>query len=590
MKAPRFGLCLAGFVFCGLAFSIFGCTFKSKLDASDTIYLAIDQKLKGLDPIYSDDIYDAHQVSQAYEGLLQYHYLNRPYSLVPNLAQSLPEVSHGGKVYTFHLKRGVLFQDDPCFKAFHGKGREMVAQDVAYSLKRLADPKLASSGWWLLDGKIVGLNEWREKMSQDPVTDYSRSIEGIQVLDRYTLQIKLVRPSAQFLYVFAMPFTSIVPREGPEVYGRDFINHAVGTGPYRLSEYNPNSKIVWMRNPTYREEFYPFEGALGDREAGLLEDAGKRLPLANKVSVSILVERHPMWLTFLSGKLDLAGIPKDNFQSVVTSNHELADELKAKGIRLTTTDNIDVTYVAFNMEDPLLGKNKYLRQALSLAYDSTKYIDLFYNGRAVEAQGPLPPGVAGYDVHLENPYRKFSVLKAKEMLVKAGFPNGKNLPELDLAATADSLGRQTAEYFVKSMEAVGVKVKVSFYSWPQFVDMIKSKRAQLWEFAWVADYPDAENFLQLFYSKNASPGPNGTNYANRQFDELYEESLKLSKGASREELYRKMVSILIEDAPWIPKTHRMAYGLVQPWMKNVKPHMLEHSKYKYYRIDAHLRK
>jgi ABC-type transport system substrate-binding protein len=352
-----------------------------------------------------------------------------------------------------------------------------------------------------------------------------------------------------------------------------------------FAEYNPNSKIVWVKNPTYRKELYPAEGAPGDKEAGLLEDAGKPLPLSDKMIFHVFVERQPMWLTFMSGKLDVTAIPKDNFSSAITPSKELSPEMTSKGIRLHKSPSFDITHLTLNMADPLLGKNKYLRQAISLAYDESTFIDIFYNGRAIPAQGPIPPGITGYDPNFRNPYRQFSLAKAKELLAKAGYPNGKGLPPLEYASTADSVGRQMSEYTQRMMAALGITLRVSTYSWPQFLEAVKNKKAQIWEYAWSADYPDAENFLQLFYSKNASPGQNDSNYSNPEFDRLYEKSLLMNDSPERTALYRKMVGLIVEDCPWVFGAHRLAYALTQPWLKGYKPNDFDHARYKYYKVD-----
>ncbi|MEO5968912.1 MAG: ABC transporter substrate-binding protein [Bdellovibrionia bacterium] len=573
-----------------VSIGIAGCTSKSKNESLNVLHIVADEKLKGLDPIYTNDLYSGIQSSQAYETLLQYHYLKRPYELVPSLAQTLPTVSRDGLTYTFSLKKGVLFQDDPSFKLNEGKGREMTAEDVVYSFKRLADPKLSAPGWWVLDGKIVGLNAWRESVSNTVKTDYSIPVEGLKALDRYTIQLKLLRKSAQFLYSLAMPFTGIVPREAVEFYDREFINHAVGTGPFRLSEYNPNSRIVWDRNPTYRKELYPSEGDSDDQALGYLEDAGKPLPMSDRIVVQVITEKQPMWLNFLAGKLDFAGIPKDNFTSAITPKKELSPELAAKGIRLLKSAALDVTHGTFNLSDPLIGKNKFLRQAISMAFDEATFIDLFFNGRAIPAQGPIPPGVDGYDAELENPYRKFNLVKAKELLVKAGYPEGEGLPPLEYATISDSSARQQSEYFQKMMAGIGISLTVNSYSWPQFQEVIKNKKAQLWEYAWSLDYPDAENMFQLFYSKNVSPGSNDANYINPAFDRLYEKSSVLPAGPERTKTYGQMVKMLVEDCPWIFGAHRMSFVLIQPWLKNYKPNDFDHARYKYYRIDTALKK
>lgn len=572
-----------------MALGLSGCT-KRKAEPPNTIHMAIDAKVKGLDPIQADDEYAGNEVSHAYEGLLQYHYLKRPYTLIPELAESMPEVGKDGKTYTFRIKKGVLFQDDPCFKASGGKGRELVADDFVYSFKRLADPALASSGWWVFDGRIEGLNEWRDEASKTGKADYSKPVSGLKAIDRYTLQITLKKPLPLFLYTLAMPFTSVVPREAVEAYGQEFMNHPVGTGPYRLTEYNPNQRLIWDRNPTFRKDLYPSEGAAGDREAGLLDDAGKPLPLNDRLVVTVFEEQQPMWLTFLEGKLDLAGIPKDNYNRAVTAGKELSPELKKKGILLSVRPLADTVHLTFNMADPLLGRNRYLRQAMSMAYNAALFIDTFYNGRAVEAVGPIPPGVWGYDPDLKNPYRQYNLARAKELLARAGFPNGDGLPPLEYLTLSDSTSRQWTELDQRIFGALGIRLKVSSNSWPEFMVKVKGRRGQLWSFEWSADYPDGENFLQLFYSRNASPGSNDSNYSNPVFDRLYEKSLSLPNGPERAALFKRMVSILTEDCPWIFVAHRLSYTLSQPWLKDFKPNDFDRSEAKYWRVDPLVRR
>ena len=565
-----------------------GCTKKDK-DPANTIHLALPEKIKGMDPAQADDLYAGSQVHLVYESLYQYHYLKRPYQVIPNLAAAMPEISADGKTWTIKLKNNVLFQDDAAFKATNGKGREMTADDVVYSFKRLADPKVASSGWWLFDGKIQGMNEWRDAASKAGKTDYGTPIEGLKALDRYTVQIKLTNRSAQFIYALAMPFTSVAAKEVVETYGTEFLNHPVGTGPFKMSEYNPASKLVYIKNPTYRDEVYPSEGEPGDKEKGLLNDAGKKLPLADKVVYSIIVEDQPRWLNFMQGNLEVTAIPKDNFAQAVTSTQDLTPEMKSKGIVLHKDPSLDVTHESFNMADPFMAKNKLLRQAMSTALDPGPMIELFYNGRAIAAQGPIPPGLAGYDPNFKNPYRQFNLEKAKELLAKAGFPEGKGLQPIEYATTSSSTSRQMNEYLQKQMSAIGVQIKFNTYSWPEFQAAVKNRKGQMWGFAWGADYPDAENFLQLFYSKNSSPGPNDANYSNPEYDKLYEKALALQDSPERTAIYQAMQKMLVEDCPWIFGVHRLSYGLSQKWLKNYKYHEFEHNRVKYFSIDPALK-
>ncbi len=567
-----------------------GCSKKNELDQTNTFYTSSIAKIKGLDPAFADDLYSGIETTRIYEGLMQYEYLKRPYTLKPALAEAMPTLSKDGKTYTFKLKKGIVFQDDKAFKASNGKGRELVAEDFAYSFKRLADPKLNSPMWWLFDGKIEGLNEWRDAAQKAGKPDYSAKVSGLKVVDATTLEIKLKTRSYQFIYSLAMPATSAVAHEVVEEYGPEFLNHPVGTGAFKLAEYNPSSQIVYVRNPSFREDFYPTEGEASDTAEGLLADAGKKVPFVDKIVMTVHTESQPQWLNFMQGKLDAAPIPKDNFAQAITASKELTPELKSKGIHLVKEPSLDITHTSFNMTDPLVGKNKLLRQAISMVVNVPEEIELFYNGRAVSAQGPIPPGLAGYDESLKNPYKEFNIEKAKELLKKAGYPDGKGLPPLEYLSLADSTARQMTEYFQKSLTAIGIQLKVQTFSWPEFQQSLKNKKGQMWSFAWGADYPDAENFLQLFYSKNFSPGPNDSNFSSPEFDKLYEKSLTLNDSAERTAIYKKMAAIVIEETPWVFGVHRVTYGLSHPWLKNYKPHEFLHGMSKYYKIDTSLRK
>ncbi|MEE3080349.1 MAG: ABC transporter substrate-binding protein, partial [Bdellovibrionota bacterium] len=305
-----------------------------KVDLTEKVLnLSVTSEVKGMDPIYSNDRYSANEVARVYEGLLEYHYLKRPYTLVPNLAEALPTVSEDGLTYTFKIKKGVMFQDNAAFPG--GKGRELVAQDFVYSIKRLADPKLQGLGWWLLDGKVAGLNEWRDKNAAKDETDYSEVIEGLKALDSHTLQFKLKKQFPQFLYSLAMPFTFVVAKEVVEKYGKEFLNNPVGTGPFMLKDgvFKQTAKrFEYIKNPTFRKKTYPKEAS--DEYKAFLKDAGKPLPLVDKIVVQIIKEDQPRWLNFLKGKVDYVSVPKDNFETAVTPDKGLSDDLMKKGISL----------------------------------------------------------------------------------------------------------------------------------------------------------------------------------------------------------------------------------------------------------------
>ena len=555
-----------------------------KVDDKDTtIHVALKANVKGLDPISTNDQYASMVVMQVYEGLLQYNYLKRPYTLEPLLADGMPTVSADGLTHTFKIKKGIRFQDNAAFP--DGKGREVTAEDFIYSFRRLADPRNTSDGFWIFDGKVKGLNSWAEAVKAGKA-DYSTPIEGFQAPDKQTLIIKLTQPYYQLHYVLAMPFASVVPREAVEKYGQEFLNNPVGTGAFYLakqSDWIRNSTMTLKRNPNFHSEVYPSEGEGSDKANGLLADAGQTLPFAEKLIFTELPEDQPRWQNFSKGNFEFAEIPNDNFDSAMKDG-KVAPALAQNSIRLDTSPNLDTTYIGVNQKDPVLGKSKFLRQAMSMASDNATLVQRFYNGRAIIAESPVPPGVDGYDASYKNPY-DFNVEKAKQLLVKAGYPEGKGLPEFTLDNPASAKNRQISEFFAQNMAAIGIKIRIASSTWPQFQDKIKKGESQLFGIAWGADYPDAQNYYQLFYSKNFSLGPNDTWYSNPAFDKLYEDSLKLPQGPARLKIYNQLRDIVVEDSPWILNTQRVGVYLYHGWLNNFKHTDMAVPFAKYLRVD-----
>lgn len=563
-----------------------GCTCSKKTEIENSINSELSANVKGLDPAYANDKYSSEVVIQMFDTLYQYHYLKRPLELQPLLAAAQPEVSNNGLTHTIKIKQGAHFHDSEAFP--EGKGREIVAEDFIYAWKRIADPRIQSDGFWIFDGKVKGLNEWREKVNNGEA-DYDTPIEGFQAPDKYTIVINLTRPYYQLQYVLSMAYSAPVPKEAVEKYGKEFINHPVGTGPFVFESWTRGNKIVLLKNPNWHGGTYPTEGEPEDKANGLLEDAGKEIPFADKLVFHEMIEDQTRWLNFMKGNLDIASIPKDNYDSAIADG-ELRQDFKDLGVSLQKTIEQDLTYIAFNMLDPVLGKNPNLRKAVSLATDTETLIQKFYNGRAVVAEGPIPPDVDGYDKAFDNPYTGHNIERAKEFLAKAGYPEGKGLPTFVYSTTNSSTARQMAEFFKQNMEAVGIKIDIKTMSWPQFTQEMRDKKGQIWGVAWGADYPDAENFLQLLYGGNISPGPNAANYQNKEFDSLYEQASKLPPGAERTAIYQKMRDIFVEDMPWVPQTHRLGYYLYHSWVENYKGHPNISNYHKYLQIDVEEKK
>ena len=541
---------------------LFSACSKSKNASERVINLTAPSDVKGFDPMMASDVGSAAQIAKIYEGLLTYHWFKLPYELIPNLAEEMPTVSADGLTYTFKIRKGVLFQDDASFP--NGKGRELVAEDFVYSIKRHADSKNQSTGWWLYDGKIKGLNEWRAKYEKLPEANYDEVVEGIQALDKYTLQFKLAKVFPQFLYALAMPFSYVVPREAVTKYGKEFINHPVGTGPYVLPVFDQGKRLVFTKNPTFREKFYPSDASPEFKH--MLADAGKKLPLVDKIVVDVIVESQPAWLKFNKGEVDYLSIPKDNYSTTIVNN-QLSKEMTDKGVSLSITPGLDVYFYGFNFDHKIF-QNINLRRAMSLAFDQKLMNELFYNNTGVPAESVAPPGVAGNDPAFKNPWKGPNLELAKKHLALAGYPEGKGLPEITLDTFSSTSARQKAEFFQKQMEKIGIKIKVVGNLSPELQAKIKKRSVMMIDYGWIGDYPDTENFLQIFYGPNSSPGANSANYNNPEFNKMYENVAKLQNTPERTALYEKAVQYLTNEVVVIFTVHTQTYMLKQKWIKN----------------------
>jgi len=551
-------------------------------------------KFKGLDPATGEDVYQSGAEVLVFEPLMSYDPFLRPYTLVNLTAETMPQVSKDGLTYTFKIRKGIFFHDDAAFP--EGKGRELKAKDYEYSLKRLADPKIQSNGFWLFENHIVGLDEWKAKFTKDgSKADYDEVIPGLKALDDYTLQITLKQPYPQLLNALAMSPSVAVAREVVAKYGQEFMNHAVGTGAFRITSFEAADHITFERNAKYWGKFPAIAGN---------PDSGKPLPLVDGINLRVITESQPAWLHFMKGELDRLGIPKDNFSSAVkvvdpskpvsVENLELTPELKAKGVDLYGGVAMDLTYDAFNNESTQIPqfKNKKIRQAISLALDYKDAIPVLYNNLAVAAQSPIPPGMSGFDVNYKSPYRTGDLEKAKKMLAEAGYPGGKGFPVIPFDSLADSTSRQFAEYVGNRLKLIGLNISVQSNTWPAMLKRIQNREAQLWGIAWAGDYPDAENFLQLFYSKNANAGgTNASYYKNKDYDALFEKARVLPDSPARAEMYAKLAHMISEDCPVVLGVHRLAVALRQGWLKNdAYDDNLAFPRAKFLRIDVEAKK
>lgn len=553
--------------------------------------------MKDVDPANAYDGVSLEVVPQIYETLYQYSYLAETYKIVPLLAADMPKYSSDRLTVTIPVKRGIKFHDDPCFKETGGKGREVKAQDFVYGFKRLALPSLQSQGWWIFDGKIVGINAFHDKLTEASKADYPKlmnePVAGLKALDDYTLQIKLIKPYPQLLYILAMSFTAPIPHEAITAHGdeRGHLNEkAVGTGAFTLKQWDRGHKIILERNPNYHPEFYPMEGSIDYRKKGMLADAGKPLPFLDKVIYNVIKEPQPQWLSFMKGELDLLTIPKDNFTAAITNQVNLSPDLAAKGIRLSIETGARFYYISFNMKDKLLSSSKHLRQALSAAVDRDKWIEIFTNGRGKKMVNALPPGIPDRAKTNRIKY-DYNPAQAKELLKKAGYPEGRGLPTINFDMRgADSVNRQMGDFFTQQFAAIGVKLNVIYNTFPAYLEKMKQGNLQVSYGGWGLDYPDAENVYQLLYGPNKAPGPNEANYDNPELNKLYEQMAVMESGPRRTEIVQRMDEILQEDCPWALGYYHTEYDLSQPWLLNYRSNEIIMNKYKYYRVNKDVKK
>ncbi|MCA9040240.1 MAG: hypothetical protein KDA65_07845 [Planctomycetaceae bacterium] len=576
-----------------------GCTPGESADKADgkTLHLPmVTNGPKTLDPVQGSTHYENVAASQVYETLLQYKYLVRPYELEPLLLTEMPTVSEDGLEYRFKLKEGVHFHDDPCFSG--GKGREIKAEDVIYSWKRMADQTQNPKSWWLFEKTIVGFDEYHEEQKartdQDLPFEYDKPVEGLEILSDYEFKVKLTEPVTRFLWVLAMFQTAVVPREAVEMYGDRFARHPVGTGPFTLSEdeWLINQGMTFRKNLNYHKCFYPEEHMPEDEELGLTKAAGTPLPIADTLKISFFVEPQPMWLKFQAGQLDFTTVPAEYFKrAYYKRNKQLRPEWKEAGATSEPVPLLDFIFIGFNMEDELVGgytpEKKALRQAISLAIDHEEMNKSFYEGINQVYDGPIPPGLAGYPENGRAPhsYRGRDVSRARAKLAEAGYPNGEGLPPIDYYTMRSGVNQEVFEMLSRQLKEIGIELKMNLVDFGTLITNVNNKKAAMFSFAWGSDYPDGENNLALFYGPYESPGSNHYNYKNAEYDKLYEKIRSMPPSPERDVIYVQMRDMLLEDVPYIGSMARTRFYLINPKLKNIKAAEVFSNWYKYLDID-----
>jgi ABC-type transport system substrate-binding protein len=636
-------------------------------------YSVFQQRPKHLDPVssYSED--EALFTGQVYEPVVQYHFLKRPYELVPLTATAVPAPRYFGKdgnplpdgapddsiaevVYRITIKPGIRFQPHPALArgadgsyVYHALRpeeiarrhtladfaetgtRELTAEDYVYEIKRLAHPHLHSPVASFLGRYIEGLDELAQKLAKEQganrgfVDLRAYELPGARVIDAHTYEIRLKEKYPQFVYWLAMSFFAPVPWEADAFYSQPGMKernltldwYPLGTGPYMLTENNPNRRMILMRNPNYHGETYPDAGEPGDEAQGWLAAHGKPLPFIDEAYFSLEKEDIPEWTKFLQGYYDTAGVSSDSFDQAIRltpdGQPELTDAMRERDIRLLTSVQPSISYVGFNMLDPVIGgaapRARLLRQALSIAVDYEEMISIFANGRGEPAQGPIPPGIFGHRDGAAgiNPVvytwdgrrpRRRGIEDARRLLAAAGYPEGRDAKSgepLVLYFDAIDSGVDTKpllNWYRKQFAKLGIQLVIRATDYNRFQEKMLKGDAQIYGWGWNADYPDAENFLFLLYGPNGKAkfqGENASNYQNARFDALFLKMRSLPGGPERQAVIDEMLAIVRDDAPWLWGFHPKSYALYHAWYGNAKPNMMARNSLKYRTLDPDLR-
>ena len=565
-------------------------------DLAKTLRVAISSAEMSFDPQFSADAASDGIIDHIYDSMLDYDYLARPLKLVPRTLVAMPTVEDGGATYVFKLKQGIFFTPDPSFK---GKPRELTAGDQAYALKRLLDPAVKSPWLWLIAGKIIGADELHAKARKTGKFDYDAPIPGLEVVDRYTLRIRLKQPDLRFLYVFAVPNTAAVAREVVEAYGLDFGAHPVGTGPYMLGEYRRSAKIVLEANPGFRETTYVPAGPVPPEVMPIAAALkGKKLPLVGRIQITVIEEGQALWLAFANRELDLLERLPPDFVEQALADGKLRADVAAKGIRHEVVLRPNTRWTYFNMEDPVVGgytpEKIALRRAIGMGYDVNEYIRVILKGRAVPATSPIPPDIVGYDPGLKTTAQLYDPAAARALLDRFGYkdrdgdgyreaPDGKPLV-LERWSLPTSLARQEDEQWKKNMDAIGLKIMFKRDALQELRKMARQGKIPMRTDGWNADYPDAENFMQLLYGPNVGQ-ENHARFSLPKFDKFYDAARRLPDSPERTKLFNRMTELVLAYAPWRLMEHRIEDQLLQPWIRNYKPHPVRSAIWRYVDID-----
>jgi ABC-type transport system substrate-binding protein len=552
----------------------------------------------GFDPAQISDLASNYVVANIFEAPLQYDHYARPVQLKPRTAASMPEISADYRSILVRIRPGIYFQDDP---AFRGERRELVAADHVYQLKRVADPRWKSPLWPSIETLgILGLSEARKRAQATGKFDYDTEIPGIRALDRGTFEIRMAEPNPRaYENLSDARVFGAVAREVVEAYPDDIMARPVGTGPFRLADWKRSARIVLVRNPGFREEFYDANPAPEDAEATAVVARlkGRRLPLVDRVELSIILESQPRWLSFLNGQQDTINIPLE-YINVAAPKGRLAPSLARRGIELQRMLNPDIVVTFFNMDDPIVGGYEpakvALRRAISLGYNTEEEIRMIRRGAMIVGQSQVPPLTFGYDETFRSEMGDFDRARARALLDAYGYidrdgdgwreqPDGSPLL-LQFATESSQLDRAFNEMWKRQLDAIGIRVAFNPSQWPENNKNARAGKLMIWVLGWSAGGTDPDSFLALGLSRNIG----GSNYArfNRpEYDRLYDLQRQLPDGPERRRIIHEMKRLFVVYLPYKVHGHRYVNDLVQPWLIGYRRHPFARDFFKYIDID-----
>jgi len=551
-------------------------------DPGKVLHVAFATDISGLDPAGTQEVLANVIQNRIFDALYVWDYVARPYRFVPGVATGMPEISPDGRVWTIRIRPGIYFADDP---AFGGRKRELTAGDFVYEWKRVVDPRVRSPNSDLLDHKLVGLDAAVERAKNSGRFDYDAPIEGLQAPDRYTLRITLVQPDYTFLELLDNPALRAVAREVIEKYGDASgraMHNPVGTGPYRLEDWQPGRRIVLEANPGYREQVFPSTAPAGDARLAAVVEAmrGKRLPLIGRVEVAIVEETNPRLLMFTTGELDMIDVPGDVAPKIIDPAGNLLPEYAARGMRLERGIELTTTFAFFNMEDPVVGgytpDKVALRRAICGGYDTPDEIRVIRNGQALPATQPLPPDVEGHVEGLKS-LSPYDPATARTLLDKFGYrdrdgdglreqPDGKPLAIHQTTSTG-AVYRQFDDLWLRSMRDIGIRMDFDVKPFTEAMKAAHAGQLQFSGFGWSGDV--ADDFMRLFYGPSAGGG-NLARFRSAEYDALFEKSHRTRDPAERSKLYEAMTKIVAAQAPWCTQVYRISNTVISPRVRGYR--------------------